>query len=167
MKKRSYNPMRFFKAITVVWLMTAVFTQGFAAGLSCVHHFNLTTNTQDHAVANIDDPQRFTQHWNPEHTTHQMPPNQLSKHYHHSLLKAEPLDSVHSYHNISKTHCDTQTGVQMQHNDCKCTHFISVELLEVPTLTLQQARSFCALPALEESFLSADLTSIYRPPLNA
>lgn len=164
MKKAISNNLHFFKATLVLWLMTAVFTQGFAAGLSCVHHFNPNTTTQTSFEA-LD---AKTMHFNTHSNNHQISTDQLSNHYHHSLLQSKQLEAQNNSHSMmTDTHCDTQTDSKFQHNDCKCTYFISVELLETPILVWQQTPSFSAIPTLVETFRSTDFTSIYRPPLNA
>ena len=154
MKKRVLDCLRFFKATLVVWLMAAVFTQGFAAGLSCLHHFNpsqQTTKTDHSAI----------------HSMHQISNNQLANHYHHSILKAQLAESMHSVQLNADSHCDMQTAKNFSNSDCKCTHFISVELLQTPALALRKTLTFSAPPTFAETFLSTDFNSIYRPPLNA
>lgn len=156
MKKRIFDHLRFFKATLVLWLMAAVFTQGFAAGLSCVHHSSpsqSTTQTDHSAMHSM------------QQMSHEISSHQLTHHYHHSLLQAQLAVSEHPV--AQHSHCDTQTAEHFSNPDCKCTHFISVELLETPTLTLHNTIAFSAQPTLAETFLSTDFDSIYRPPLNA
>ena len=153
--------LNFAKSVMILWLALAIFTQGFAAGLSCVHHLQKSSSSSTFV----------SEKFNPHESTQQ---SQIFNHYHHSLSHTSYTENSHQSF-AGSTHCEMhsmasgQTGSQLSspHSDCKCTYFISVDLIQSPDVLSIESTSHRTASVIIEAYISNDLTSIFRPPLKA
>lgn len=150
---------RVFKAFLVVWILGALLTQSMAAGLSCVHHLpNHPVNTSSQINSHAND--NFKSFSMMESREFKTPSNMLStEHYAHIQQEMTTTD-----------HCQLTAGKtnNSANPDCKCTYFISVELLNEPlSVMMTHATTSGLLIDLPEAFSSNDIHTIFRPPLHA
>lgn len=152
------NLLKKLNSIVAFWVFTALMTQSFAAGLSCVHH----SQNSNHPT--------FITYSDSSHSTPMANPPSHESHDHHASLMINPALTQMSGDNLAHQmpeHCQMQATNSEHNPDCKCTFFISVELLSTPTLHHSAHTVSYKVTAYSQRLFTTDTHSIFRPPLNA